>query len=188
MGIKSTILTWFGDMRFYKIPPIVVYAPTTFDVKGKHTREIINLIQPGDIILRKYNNYLDGCFIPGEYSHTGIYVGDNNMIHSIAEGVCEQDIIDYLRCDRCIVLRPNKGQELAIQRVKEWLKTPYDFDFTSGNKALYCHELGADAYKELDIEKKTPTLFYGWIKGTKVYLAESFLTNSNFTTIYKFVP
>jgi hypothetical protein len=183
--LKSKFLTFFGDLKYFKYPPCIVYHPITFKIKGSDTRKVINVIQDGDIIMRGYDCYLDGLFIPGKYSHTGLYTGNGKIIHAIAEGVSEIDIIDYLRCDRFCLMRPIKGQELAIIRAREFLenKTPYDFDFSSDNNKLYCHEFAARCYSNLNIVKKVPTLFKGMIKGEPVWLAESFLESSDFTVI-----
>lgn len=184
------LLTFLGDIKYFTRPPILVYHPVTFKAKGSLTRQAINLLEPGDLILRGYDCYVDGFFIPGTYSHTGIYVGDNQMIHAIAEGVEQCDIIDFLRCDRFCILRPDGDKLLAIERAKIFLeeKTPYDFDFVSGNKALYCHELGAMAYEELEVPKMIPALFYGLIKGQPAYLADSFLNSEHFVKVFEFLP
>jgi hypothetical protein len=184
--IKNMLLTILGDLKFFPIPPVIVHAPNTFSVKGKHTRRAMGLIKPGDLILRKYHGYLDGIFIPGKYSHTGIYVGNGYVIHAVAEGVCREDIIDFLRCDKFTILRPRCGQSMAITRCTGMLGSPYDFDFKSGNRAMYCHELAADAYHELGVVKKIPTLMKGLIRGKSVFLADSFLSNDNFSTVYEF--
>lgn len=186
--IKAKLLTVFGDLKYFKTPPSIVYQPTTFKIKGSDTRRIMNLIQEGDIILRGYDCYLDSLFIPGKFSHTGIYIGEGKMIHSIAEGVSEIDIIDFLRCDRFCVLRPTGYQESAIARLRKWIGTPYDFNFESWNTAYYCHELGAMAYYELEIEKKIPIFFKGLFKAKPTYLAESFLENPNFKVIEELIP
>lgn len=108
------------------------------------------------------------------------------MIHAVAEGVVECDIIDFLRCDGCLILRPSSCQDFAIGRCRKFMGIPYDFDFKSSNKALYCHEVAAEAYKELDIQKRTPTLMFGLIRGKKTYLASSFMHNRNFKAVYEF--
>lgn len=188
-ALKSKLLTWFGDIKIYKYPFWMIYCPSTYLVKGKETRIAINMIRDGDLILRGYRDYLDGKFIPGAYSHTGIYVGDGKMIHATAEGVNCVDIIDFLRCDRFVILRPIGGQDIAIARAKTFLekKLAYDFNFESWNNAMYCHELGAQCYYGiLKIEKKVPTLFRGLIKGNPAYLAESFLDSPDFEKIYEF--
>jgi len=133
----ETFLTWFGDLKFFKVPPILVYDPGSYKVKGEDTREVIDIIQKGDIVLRAYDNYVDGLFIPGLFSHVGFYYGnateanrksagtiiDDNpdklacvqkeefkvgkqmIIHAMADGVFMEDIINFCRCDRMVILR-----------------------------------------------------------------------------------
>ena len=38
-------------------------------------RALLGVLQPGDILLRAYTNYLDGKFIPGRFSHAALYCG-----------------------------------------------------------------------------------------------------------------
>lgn len=189
-SIKAKLLTWFGDIKVYKYPMFIVYCPTSFLVSGAKTREAMEVIEDGDIILRGYSDYLDGKFIPGTYSHTGLYVGNGKMIHATAEGVNETDIIDFLRCDRFCIMRPSKLQDVAIDRARELLKRgiPYDFDFKPWNNAMYCHEMVAQCYYELHLPKKIPTLFKGLIKGQPSFLADSFLTSPEFKTVLEFKP
>ncbi len=184
--IKEKFLRILGDIKIQKWPPFMYYEPGDYyKASGAETRRAMTLLLPGDIICRGYRNYLDGLFIPGKYSHTGVYTGNGKITHAIAEGVSQIDTIDFLRCDRFVVIRPVRGQQQAIKRLEEWTGLPYDFDFSSGNAAFYCHELAAEAYKELSVQKFTPYL--GWIRfcGMKpAYLAESFTTNPNFKVIF----
>lgn len=188
MRLKEKLLTIFGDIKLLKWPPFVYWQPGDYyKAPGSKNRIAIERIRPGDIILRGYDSYLDGYFIPGRFSHTGIYIGGGKVIHAVAEGVSEIDVLDFLRCDRFAVLRPSSGQKKAIDRVKGWLGKPYDFDFSSKNFSFYCHELAAEAYKELGIQKVTPYL--GFIRFSRMepsYLAESFLENRNFRTIMRY--
>ena len=57
----------------------------------------MDIIEPGCLILRGYEYYLDGKFIPSTrgYSHLGIYVGDNKVIHAVSEGVSEVNLIEF---------------------------------------------------------------------------------------------
>jgi len=68
-------LTWFGDLKYFKFPFFLVYDPSSYRVKGEDVREVINKILPGDVVLRSYDNYVDGLFIPGEFSHVGFFYG-----------------------------------------------------------------------------------------------------------------
>ena len=181
-NIKKKLLTIFGDIKIYPYPCFVVYCPDTHSVKGPEIRQAMDMVQIGDLILRKYVRYLDGYFIPGEYSHTGIYIGNGIMIHAIAEGVVACDIIDYLRCDAFIILRPSSGQEEAVSRVIKWKGKEYDFSFKANDDKMYCHELAASAYKELNIKMVVGKVIW-FLKTPPSYLSESFLSNANFETI-----
>lgn len=185
--LKAFFLKILGDIKVFRYPFFIIYDPTTYFVKGTQTREAINRLKPGDIILRKYVAYLDGFLIPGKYSHTGVYVGNNTVIHAVAEGVVKIDIIDFLRCDGFCILRPRAYQARAIMRVTSWLGRDYDFEFKHGNMKFYCHELGMYAYKELSIEP-VPVSFMGktirWMKPR--YLADSFLNSPDFKKIYEY--
>ena len=68
----------------------------------------MEIIQPGDVLIRGYDKYLDGKFIPDEkgYSHAGIYVGSNEVVHSVAPAVERIHIIDFCEADRIMLLRP----------------------------------------------------------------------------------
>lgn len=182
-AIKRWFLTIFGDIKIYKFPFFLIYSPDTFRVKGEDTRRALELLKPGDIVLRKYIHYLDGYFIPGQYSHSSIYVGHGDIIHAVADGVEYIDVIDFLRCDGFCILRQDSEEEAAkaikFAKDAEKGKAQYDFDFKSGNDAYYCHELVATAYKDLNIEKKKVTMFK-FFKIKPRYLAESFLDNEHF--------
>ncbi|MBU1106816.1 MAG: hypothetical protein KKB51_09135 [Candidatus Riflebacteria bacterium] len=187
-SFKRFVLTVFGDVKVFKWPMFIVYHPTTFKIKGWHTREIMTAINPGDVVMRAYDDYLDGYFIPkGESrcSHSGLYVGDNKIVHSIAEGSTLDDIIDFCRADRIVVLRPNNGQAWAIEHAKKCAdaNVEYDFNFEPGPGRYYCHEFTASCYPHLNIEPLSRNIFR-IIPSPKAFLADSFYTNKNFTKIY----
>lgn len=187
--LKRKFLTFFGDIKVFRFPFFIVYDPDQFQITGDDTRDIINHIRPGDLILRKYKHYLDGYFIPGKYSHTGIYVGKGKVIHAVAEGVSYVDLIEFTRCDGIAILRPSHGQKAAIAKAKQFVEDgmPYDFDFKEGNKSLYCHELGAACYSNLRIQKLVPQLLGGLIHSKQLrWLAESFLDSPDFTIVKQY--
>lgn len=181
------ILTIIGDIKVYKTPCYILYDNREFDYKlrGKDIRDMDNILQPGDVVLRGYEHYLDGFLIPSKYSHAGIYVGDHTIIHAISEGVKTIDVIDFIQCDRLCVLRPKSGQDLATDYAKYHLGSKYDFRFnTEDSSEFYCFELVAKAYTKLNIQAY-PIEFYNIpLKFLSPrYLAESFLDNPNFEKI-----
>ena len=181
-------ITIIGYIKvYYKNGWGVVYNPAEYEYKihGDYLTEIVSQLQPGDIILRGFDHYLDKWLIPGNFSHSGIYIGDNKVIHAIAKGVCEHHILDYIQCDRVCVLRPVSGQDKAIERVKKWVGVKYDFKFnTKDSSEFYCHEMIANAYIELH-PQTFPVALFGFIIPClpKKYLAETFTSNVNFERV-----
>ncbi len=186
--IKSRFLTVFGDIKIFRWPLFIVYHPTSFKIKGRDTRQIMNLLEPGDVLMRSYVNYLDGYFIPtGESrcSHSGVYIGENQIVHSIAEGSIMDDIIDFCRADRIVILRPSGHQDWAVEHAKKCAdqNIEYDFNFEPDAGRYYCHEFTASCYPKLNIIPLSRKVL-GFIKSPVVYLADSFYTNHAFRKIY----
>lgn len=84
----SRFITWIGTLRFYRAPWVVVQEPGTFRIRGSDIRTLVDnpngLLQPGDILLRGFDGYVDGEFIrrtggaddTGQFfSHAAIYAG-----------------------------------------------------------------------------------------------------------------
>lgn len=167
----------------------IIYDPSEFAMDGKHIRCALDLLEPGDVILRGYDHYLDVMFIddPLKYSHGAIYIGDGKIIHAVAEGVSEIDAVDFMMCDRICILRPTKYKQQAIKTAKQFAKdnVPYDFWYDTGDSALYCYELVAECYKKLNIQKIKFKKLFG-ILNRDAYLADSFRTNKNFETVFEY--
>ena len=176
--IWSRFLTRLGDIKIFRWPLWTVYDPDDYQVSGGNIFELMDIIQPGDIILRGYRHYLDGKFIPNfpnaeigkGFSHGAIYIGDMKIIHAVAEGVSEINLIDFCQCDRIALFRPDSGAKTAVKIAKKCLGTPYDFLFESGNGSLYCFELCRIAYPKLDILPVEVKKFFGLMK-KQVYVA-----------------
>jgi hypothetical protein len=126
-GVIDKFLTFFGDIKVFSFPMFVVYDPGSYRVKGEDIRKLIATVKPGDILVRGFKNYLDGYFIPGYFSHAGVYLGpvqekdlelvsrpegkklfrtgEQMVVHALAEGVLMEDLIQFCRCDYMAVLR-----------------------------------------------------------------------------------
>lgn len=72
----DAFVRFFGDLKLFWVPPVIVWDPSSYRVKGKDTREVMGLIEPGDILVRRYVRYVDGWVIPGYFSHAGLYLGE----------------------------------------------------------------------------------------------------------------
>jgi hypothetical protein len=93
-------MAWFGTLKWFSnrggAPAVTLHWPSAFLVEnprgyrigGPETRAVLAALQPGDILLRGYQGYLDGEFIrrsslsahggfkPGWFTHVALYVGD----------------------------------------------------------------------------------------------------------------
>lgn len=123
----DNFVTMVGDIKVFKFPFWIVYDPGAYRVRGPECRKISDLLEPGDILLRRYDGYLDSHFIPGIFSHAAIYLGKVEesdraavpeqgvtrsfetgpcqVAHSTAEGVHLEDILTFCRCDDVAVIR-----------------------------------------------------------------------------------
>lgn len=186
----SRFLTAFGNVKLFRWPFFLIYDPDDYGVTGRKTLRLLETLRPGDVLLRGYVHYLDGMFIPGDYSHGAIYVGDGKIIHAVAKGVSYVDAVEFLRCDRIAVMRPVGGQDNAVAYAKKCVedKVPYDFGYRRGASSLYCFELVGEAYKGLDLPLKTVKMLFGLLKRKNVYLADSFFESKDFERVFEFNP
>jgi uncharacterized protein YycO len=150
----SKLLDIIGDIKLYKFPMFVVYDPTFFEMTGEKISKAISVMEPGDIVLRGYNMYLDSHFIDGDYSHGSICVSKDSIVHAISPDVCSIHPIEFMECDRIAILRPKDKSKIAnaLTTANELIGTPYDFNFNSGDQQeVYCFELVAKCYPEMNI-------------------------------------
>lgn len=126
--LYDKLVTILGDIKIFRHPLWIAYDPGSYRVKGPECRKISDLLEPGDILLRHYDGYLDNAIIPGVFSHAGLYLGDVTesdrsgtpatesgrrafatgpcqVAHSTAEGVHLEDVLTFLRCDEVAVVR-----------------------------------------------------------------------------------
>lgn len=199
-NMKQGILEVLGRIRVSKHPLWISFAPAGFDVKGHQIRKAMELVKPGDVLVRRYVGYANGWFIPGRFSHSGIYVGDGLMIHALGNGVQKTDIIDFLQCDGFAILRPKCDSEVkarACEIAYSYLGHAYDFHFDicedyknedevqNRTKTVYCHELTRSCYPDLDIPTVLPSLWNGMIRSNKrQFLAQSFFDSPDFEIVY----
>jgi len=143
LKIPKFILEMSGHVYLHKYPMWIVYRPDIHRVRGNDVRKILISLQPGDIVLRRFDQYLNTIFTPGFWGHAGLYAGDNMVVHSVSEGCMIDDILNFCRADAIAILRRKDGVTSQISKALMMAKMqiPYDYDFDSANDDYYCTEL-----------------------------------------------
>jgi uncharacterized protein YycO len=144
-----------GDIYLHKFPFWCIYKPAHHKVKGYEVRKITKFLKTGDILLRRYDGYLNTYFTPGFWGHAGLYIGKDHLIHAVGQGVIKEDILDFCRTDSIAVLRIkniknieiNKALAIARKFVKKHVK--YDYRFQDENGKVYCTEMINECYNDV---------------------------------------
>jgi hypothetical protein len=143
------IVNFLGNIRLYW-GGVILFGSSSYKIKGSDMRFILETIEPGDVLLRNYQHYFSSIMIPGYWSHAAMYVGDlegkpNRVIHMLGHGICNEDLLTFMRCDQIAILRPKDPEmiERAIIIALKYLDsgTDYDYGFIRGDTNLYCSEL-----------------------------------------------
>ena len=184
----SKFLTVFGNIKIFPYPFFVIYDPKSYRVTAKETREIENILQNGDILLRCYINYLDGYFIPSKFSHAAIATESKTVVHAVAEGVKEEDILQFCRCDGVVVLRPRVSYNDKVQAVeyaRAHIGCSYDFEFNPDTEDTYfCTELVYWCYKgKINVEPHIVTKLFGLLKKYTI-VPDEYLNNLKLDIVY----
>ena len=110
----------------YTVPSHVPQLPETIRAK------ILDLIQPGDVFITRKENALTNYFLPGYWPHAAFYVGGQQVIESLKDGVRKRSMESPWGNDAVVIIRPKVSQqaiENAIERAHGHVGKPYDFDF-----------------------------------------------------------
>lgn len=164
--IKKLFVDFFGGIKIY-YGGIVFFGSSTYKIKGPEMRIILSLLKPGDVLLTRKDHYVSNFFIKGKFSHAGLYVGNNRVIHVTTDGIVNQDILGFMRADALAISRPkdNTTTKTAIERAYTQLtkEIQYDYDFDKDSpEEFYCSEFTdyCYSYKIRDSLPKNTTFIY----------------------------
>ena len=148
-------------------------------------RKLVDLLQPGDVIITRHDDAASNLFLPGFWPHGALFVGtqdqrqaidpsgatwrekctaQNCVLEARKDGVLFRPLDDTLAVDACVVVRPRlQSQQIveAITRAMSHQGKCYDFefDFRRSDK-LVCTEVIYRAYHgigdmEFELKKRT---------------------------------
>ena len=174
-----SMLSFIFNTKYSKYPMFLQYVDCTHRVDGEDYFKVREILEEGDILLRGHDNYLSKFLVPGEYSHSGIYKGNERVIHSTVEnGVHESNLVDFMRCDRFMALRPRLGQIPIMVAANKYIGKKYDSEIEDNDDEYYCHEFVAAVLNDCNfgIKKRHASAFLGLIR-RDIYCADSFVEN-----------
>lgn len=159
-NIQKTVFRFIGDIKWsgWKKPFWFTINANGYQLKGEHYRFLSKILEPGDILIRRFEGYVDKWIIPGFWNHGGIYIGGKReqVVHAISDGVIVEDILNFMRTDHMIVLRaPSEMVENAIKRANGIIGLEYDFSFDFiGRKRFSCTEVVDFCYPNMITPQK----------------------------------
>lgn len=158
MAFKLQLPKWLleatAKMYISSKPLWFQWNPAHHKIKGYETRQVIDCVKPGDILLRTFHGFVNTMATPGEYGHAAMVVDHKTIIHAVGEGVATEDIFDFCRCDSICLLRlKNITMDEQVAAVNRALKmkeehVQYDYDFATEQEekikkvglSVYCSE------------------------------------------------
>ena len=134
---KEVILTFTG----------VNYDPHAAKLGPDAAKKMLEVLKPGDVILRRTDSTTSNWFIPGYWGHAALYAGDGKIVDAVTHDVREVGLEKFCtEGDAVIVVRP-KGLEPrqvaeAIAYARQQIGKPYDFDLDFEDESRFsCTEL-----------------------------------------------
>lgn len=152
------IVFWVGDTRKISHFPWVTWDVHEHKMDLNEVMlEALPLLEPGDIILHRDDGYLSNLFIGGAMIHAGIYMGGQQVVEAISDGVLKRHAGYILHSDRACILRPKLPEgtrEQALSEALEWADKivgfPYDilFDFNGKKERQLIEQHGKEAARK----------------------------------------
>lgn len=157
MGLQlpKWLIKLIGNLYLHKYLCWCVYKPHHYAVTGPEVRNVLKTAQPGDILLRRFDGYLNTRLMQGFWGHAALCVNAREVVHAVGVGVVREDIITFCRTDSVAVLRVRdvtqymKDRAIACAEEHERARTAYDYQFRDRNHAVYCTELVNICYQGL---------------------------------------
>ena len=115
--------------------------------------QLREIIQPGDVFVTRKEHAATNYFLPGYWPHAAFYIGGNDVIEALKDGVRHRDLGSPFSNDAVALIRPKLNSSIvdeAIARARTHLGKPYDFDFDfTRSDRLVCTEVVYRSYEGL---------------------------------------
>lgn len=151
-GVSKTVyaIQEFGSRLASNVSTIPNHVPCLPDAIASRLLEIL---RAGDVLVTRKDSALTNYFLPGYWPHAAMYIGDQQVIESLKDGVRQRSMDSPFGNDAVAVIRPKLDPTTiasAIERAWTHVGKPYDFDFdfTRGDRVV-CTEVVYRSYDGL---------------------------------------
>lgn len=152
-----------------------IQLPLKKRVSVEIRKEMVTLLEPGDVLITRHDTAFTNLFLPGFWPHAALFIGteeqrktfgitidtdkasrwcgENCVLEALKDGVRFRPLTETLAVDNFLVLRPNIDDDqvrIGIERViaHEGKLYNFDFDFFSSDR-LVCSEVVYRAFDGL---------------------------------------
>lgn len=81
---RDGFMAWMSHVRYFRWPFLMVLDPVGYGVRGEDVRQLLSVLEPGDILLRGHRGYVEGLLISftgtrgkaTRLTHAAVYIGD----------------------------------------------------------------------------------------------------------------
>lgn len=172
----------FSRQIYFRYP----FDKERFNIDGSSIRKIQSVLQPGDLIFRRFNNRLFDM-LDGSFSEGALYLGKGKILFHTDENQIEMlDLIDYCICDKISIIRlknqknEHMGIDDIIYRAKSFyhLFKEYDFFFDKEHPEIQNYSVCIYCFKEYRLN--FPKSFLGY----PIKIHKTFKNDSRFHEVY----
>ena len=115
--------------------------------------QLREILEPGDVLVTRKECAVTNYFLPGFWPHAAMYVGDEQVVESLKDGVRVRNMDSPFGNDCIAVIRPKLSIDeifVAVQRAHSHVGKEYDFDFdfTRADR-MVCSEVVYRSYEGL---------------------------------------
>ncbi|HEY3449463.1 MAG TPA: YiiX/YebB-like N1pC/P60 family cysteine hydrolase [Myxococcales bacterium] len=134
---KHVILTFTG----------VNYDPHAAKLDDAAAKKMREVLQPGDVILRRTDGTTSNWFIPGYWGHAALYAGEGKIVDATTHDVRQISIEDFCKEGDAVIILRAKGIEpkqiaQAVDYANRQVGKKYDFDLDFEDDSRFtCTEL-----------------------------------------------
>lgn len=189
MSFKSSLLNLFGSIEIHPYPMFIMFKTDHYKIKGHHKLQLLKVLREGDILLRRYDQYISGLMMPGYWQHSAYYAGNEQIIHMGFGGIASEDILTFMNADDILVLRPPDPALIpeATRRAKLLLdmKVKYDYDFDNDDLVNVDEIKSDDNVVIPESLKRVPRRFYCTEFTQFIYDNPSIIVKVGSDTFYK---